>query len=286
MTTEGEFVPEIAPIAAREDDNAITVTDALPVLTIPDGQVPEKTGGDWGQPIYIPPYPYVLRQPVELVVRLRSTRSGCNASWSAGEDARHALNKARYEPVLRAIVTDFAWTPAVTRDQRVTLPEIACEGGLVRQRGSAVVNWQARVLQRLPDPLEDLFTAAWEYTQEHKPQAEQGALRVWLLDGKSPDMHPLYDRARAELPRAGSGARWLYNHLLYPVARYAYRVDGDSPHFERAYVREWPIAYALAVPGRDGATIVSAQHPDQAVRACDGQLILAAHPLPQQAGVD
>jgi len=223
----------------------------------------------------LPPYPHEVIGPVELVVRLRSTRGGRNAWWVAGNEAREAMNRSPYEPMLRAVVSHFSWAPSDTRDapevtrtMRITfvwgeppepyrLHDYEFAIRRVFQGGSAVLNWTALVEEPLPDPLEDLFGGISGHCI-----ARQGHLKVYEIEDGAVGIE--------RLPRAGGGYRQFYNHLLCNVYNYAWRVLDDA-------------AYAIARFGRMGA-IVSDDHPEEPITLHG--LYLLRHPVPVDREVD
>jgi len=204
----------------------------------------------------VPPYPYVLSDQVELVCRLRSTRSGANARWWAGEQAKQCLNDSRYQPIFRAIVEDFSWAPAHTKDNHNPLWEPPRSEARIFQGGSAVLNWTAKVVSPLPD--EGRKIIALVITLEPREEKSQGSLKVRPIAPFFPE---------DAVPWAGSGVKWLYNHMVYPCSRYLWRVMGG-------------IAHAI-VQASDDTWILSPDHPGDPIRLEYRSWYWLSHPLPR-----
>jgi hypothetical protein len=220
--------------------------------------------------------------PAELMTRLQSTRAGNNAWWLCGSNASRALNESHYNPVLRAYVTAFEWKPPASRDNRrlfyYDYPsqeelESANHGNHVVQGGSNVLNWFAYVVAPIPDPLRDMIVQLLDYVSPLWSQAyRQGHLEV--VNFVLGDDNQLWHDLNQELPGAGSGFRALYNHYIYPLCRFAWRViDG--------------VAYALCVPAGEEIYVTSHDHENESLAIKAMQLCVARHPIPRpQRGVD
>jgi hypothetical protein len=220
--------------------------------------------------------------PAELTVRLESTRAGKAAWWLCGSNASRALNEARYNPMLRAYVTVFEWKPPASKDNRrlfyYDYPsqeelESANHGNYVIQGGTAVINWFAYVVAPMPDPLRETFAKLVEHVSPlwHETY-RQGHLEV--INFVLGDDNPLWRELIQALPDAGSGFRALYNHYIYPVSKFAWRVvDG--------------VAYAVFVASNDAVYITSEDHEDEPICIKPMQICVARHPIPSVSrGVD
>lgn len=225
----------------------------------------------------VPGKTYQFSTPTSLVTRLQSTRSGNNAWWSCGEKARTALNKSPYQPVIRAIVQCFRWMPPGTKDNRRlfdydydfdSLDEVT-HGGYVVQGGTGVLNWFTVVVEPVPDPLSGVFDAVAEQLRGSPLPYKQGHLEVGVF---SP--HDLPDGLE-QLPGAGGGYRRLYNHHVYPLRAFAWRVIQGT-------------AWALAAPWSSNVYITSHQHEDEWLELPGGDFVFVLrHPIPRpQRGVD
>jgi hypothetical protein len=220
--------------------------------------------------------------PAELVIRLQSTRAGNNAWWVAGSAATSALNESPYNPMLRARVSVFEWKPPASKDNInrfcYDCPsneelESAHHGQHVIQGGSLVLNWFAIVAEPIPDPLRDkiknlindIFESEWTLHAR-----SQGHLQVFPVFGHDEKVNDLLEH----LPEGGSGFKVLYNHHIYRVWRWAWRViDGT--------------AYAVFVPAHGEAIITSPDHEEQYLHIRGARFCVARHPIPQpQRGVD
>jgi hypothetical protein len=220
--------------------------------------------------------------PAELTARLHSSRAGNAEWWLCGSNATRALNQAPYNPVLRAYVTVFEWKPPASKDNRrlfyYETPsqeelESAYHGNHVIQGGSNVLNWFAYVVAPMPDPLREKIAQLVDYVSPlwHKAY-HQGHLEVVnLVLGED---NQLWQELNRMLPEAGSGFRALYNHYIYPVYKFAWRViDGT--------------AYAVFVPAGDTVYVTSEDHENECLSITRMQLCVARHPIPRpQRGVD
>jgi hypothetical protein len=220
--------------------------------------------------------------PAELTVRLQSTRAGNAAWWLCGSNAMRALNEAPYEPVLHAYVSVFEWKPPASKDNRrlfyyetPSQEELESDnhGNHVVQGGSQVLNWFAYVVAPMPDPLRGQIAKLVDHVAPLWSKAyRQGHLEVVnLVLG---DDNPLWQELNQMLPDAGSGFRALYNHYIYPLYKYAWRViDG--------------VAYAVFVPCGDVVYVTSEDHESESLTIKGMQLCVARHPIPRpQRGVD
>jgi hypothetical protein len=225
--------------------------------------------------------------PAHLTVRMQSTRAGNNAWWACGSNAASALNDAPYCPVLRARITVFEWRPPASKDNIGRFNYVCWEdfnreefesahhGQYIFQAGSHVLNWFAIVAEPIPDPLRekirnlisDIFESEWALHAR-----SQGHLQVLPLVGHHEKVNDILEH----LPGGGSGFRALYNHHVYPVARWAWRaIDGT--------------AYAVFVPWAGEVIVTSPDHEEQYLRIYDNaaRLYLARHPVPRpERGVD
>jgi hypothetical protein len=221
-------------------------------------------------------------EPAELVTRLQSTRAGNNAWWAAGSAALKALNESPYNPVIRARVSVFEWKPPQTKDNVnrfcYDYPsneelESAYHGQHVIQGGSLVLNWFAIVAEPIPDPLRekiksfisDIFESEWTLHAR-----SQGHLQVLPVFGHEEKVNDTLEH----LPDGGSGYKALYNHHVYCVWRWAWRViDG--------------VAYAVFVPAHGEMIVTSPDHEEHLHIQHAGNLCVARHPIPRpQRGVD
>jgi hypothetical protein len=208
-------------------------------------------------------------EPALLRVRLSSTLAGRAAWWQANNLPPGALNDAPYCPVLRALVAEFLWLPPASRDNvrrrwAESTHALSLEGGegWVVQGGSERINFAARVVAPAPDPIRDLLREiAQQVNWGSDPHVQrQGALQVRVV-------HHAPQGAAEMLPLAGSGYRQLFNHYFYPLDRWVWRVvDGT--------------AYALLVPSRGEAYVVSPDHEAEWLRLV-GELFVARHPMPR-----
>jgi hypothetical protein len=121
----------------------------------------------------IPPK-YRLRGEFEFKIRLKSTRGGSAAWWYAGDKARESLNEAPYQPMLRAIIGEFEWSPRSAFDY----PEDGSED-VVIQGGSEVPNFLAKVVRPIPDPVKE-FLSKCETSSLYC--LKQGHLTLWKID--------------------------------------------------------------------------------------------------------
>jgi hypothetical protein len=221
--------------------------------------------------------------PAELVTRLQSTRAGNNAWWAAGSVALKALNESPYNPMLRARVSVFEWKPPASKDNTnrfcYDYPsneelESAHHGQYVIQGGSNVLNWFAIVTEPIPDPLRekiknlisDIFESEWTLHAR-----SQGHLQVVPLVSHAAKALDLLE----SLPGGGSGFKQLYNHYVYKVCRWAWRViDG--------------VAYAAFLPANGEVIITSPDHEEQCLHIQNpAPIFLARHPVPRpERGVD
>ncbi len=217
-------------------------------------------------PLPIPPYPYILEEEAELIVRLRSTRGGNSARWIARKGAVQALNAAPYNPVIRAIVRGFAWAPPKTRDCPSMLEYSREEPSLVVQLGSGVVNWRAYVVRPIPDPVRGVIQAAWAAVREQSPSYTQGQLNLWVASRE------VGEAARGLKMRRGSGNRWVYNHLFTGHAGLVFRVI-DTEH--------GPMAVGLLQVDRV-CHILSPDHPEEPISLLYGATFVFTHPLPRE----
>lgn len=190
--------------------------------------------------------------PLQLTVRLRSTRGGSAASWMAGSEARKALNSAPYQPVLRALVSEFEWWPPNTVRHRPPSwftsysllnndqlpPDVIC------QFGSGVLNFYARVLAPQPDPLRELI-AEIVTSPRGELRARQGALEIYRM---------VVPEEQLQLLRRDT-CHWLYNHSVLGPSLFAYRVLEGR-------------AYGILVPlyEQHEVAVVSPDHLDSPVR--------------------
>jgi hypothetical protein len=213
--------------------------------------------------------------PAQLVVRLDARRNRDFAWWAAGDLGRTALNNAPCHPVLRATVQWFIWLPP-RRDYRRPvwthwyreLPTLAHSSQeWVVQGGSGVINWAARVIAPVPDPLKErlqtlLKDIQWQWGHR------QGSLEVAYYPAGRSELLPL-------LPSAGSsGYRSLYNHHIYPVDRWAWRVVEG-------------VAYAVFTPPQTGETVVVSEDHEGFLTLSGGPYIyIARHPVPSNGRVD
>jgi hypothetical protein len=220
--------------------------------------------------------------PAELVTRLHSTRAGNAAWWLCGGNAAMALNQSPYNPVVRAHCTVFEWKPPASKDNRrlfyYETPsqeelESAYHGNYIIQGGSDVINWFAIVTSPIPDPLREKIVQLIDdvsplWSQAHR----QGHLEVVsLVLGED---NPLWQELNQLLPGAGSGFRALYNHYVYPVCRWTWRVVNG-------------VAYAVFVPAGNEVYVTSEDHEDEPICITPMQLCVARHPVPRpQQGVD
>jgi hypothetical protein len=256
FTNNGQFAPcegarKSLPVEGRqeEEEEMKRIYAARGVFWVSDG---ERTP--------IPPFPFVWEGEAELVVRLRSTRGGNNAWWAAGEKAVEALNDAPFNPVLRAVVESFTWSPPSTRDNPHPIPfgEPEVPPQEVWQGGTLALNFKARVVSPLPDPvrqkIQELEEVYWRY--------KQGALEV---------SDPIEFSEVSILSPAGSGSRWLFNHCIRPVSWWAWRVIHR-------------VAYAIAIPPFEAEMyILSPDHPHSPLQLefIPGTAYLMRHPLPR-----
>jgi hypothetical protein len=221
--------------------------------------------------------------PADLVVRLQSTRAGNNAWWAAGSVALKALNESPYNPMLRARVSVFEWKPPASKDNTnrfcYDYPsneelESAHHGQYVVQGGSLVLNWFAIVTEPIPDPLRekiknlirDIFESEWTLHAR-----SQGHLQVFPVFGHDDKVNDLLE----DLPDGGSGYKALYNHHIYCVWRWAWRViDGT--------------AYAVFVPAHGEVIVTSHDHESEYLHIqSPARIFLARHPVPRpERGVD
>ena len=210
--------------------------------------------------LVLAPAPYVYREPAILVVRLYSTRSGANATWKSGEQVPpEALNSAAFEPVLRAVVQDFAWTPPDTKDCPSIIPSWTLGPRSVRQVGSGVINWIATVVQPLHDPVRERIKEL-DSLRIGLPWHRQGALQMWVCE------EPPETAEVPIIPSSGSGNRWLYNHLFLGVEKFAYRgIDG--------------VAVGIVKGGGSEGYVLSPDHPDEPIRLAK-RWYLFRHPYP------
>jgi hypothetical protein len=220
--------------------------------------------------------------PAELTARLQSTRAGNAAWWLCGSNATRALNESPYNPVLRAHCTVFEWKPPASKDNRrlfyYETPsqeelESAYHGNYVIQGGSNVINWFAVVTDPIPDPLREKIVQLLDFVSPLWPQAHrQGHLEVLgIVLGED---NQLWQELVRMLPGAGSGFRVLYNHYIYPLYQFAWRViDG--------------VAYSVFVPSGDVVYVTSEDHENDGLVIKAMQLCVARHPIPRpQRGVD
>jgi hypothetical protein len=220
--------------------------------------------------------------PAELTTRLQSTRAGNAAWWLCGSNAARALNEAPHQPIIRGYVSVFEWKPPASKDNRrlfyYEYPsqeelESANHGNHVIQGGSNVVNWFAYVVAPMPDPLREKIAKLVDHVAPLWIEAHrQGHLEV--VNFVLGEDNQLWQELNQMLPGAGSGFRALYNHYIYPVYKYAWRViDG--------------VAYAVFVGAGDAVYITSEDHEDEHLCIKPMQLCVARHPVPQpQRGVD
>jgi hypothetical protein len=208
--------------------------------------------------------------PAILRIRLDSTRAGNAARWSGKELPQGALNNAPYNPILRGFVDHFIWFPPASRDNlpwvwgehtHGILSDIMEKSGWVVQEGSAVINWAARVVAPVPDPIRDMLVVLLEKDVcWNDPLVQrQGRLEVRRVYGAS--------EISRIIPGAGSGYRRLFNHYIYPLDRWVWRVIDET-------------AYALFVPSNGEAYVVSPDHETEWLRLV-GDLFIARHPLPR-----
>jgi len=229
----------------------------------------------------LPPWPYIAPGPYRLKIRLQSTRAGNYARWFAGREALDSLNDAPHQPIVRALVKNFAWAPPATRDTRGHwLPEIPynmLDKRMIVQYGSGVPNWQCEVIEPITDPLAEIFQGLHDYRAEHEEEPErQGSLEVWQRGYSLPTELPL-----EKLPKIGSRSRWFFNHLLSPAKAFAYRVYSDAASYSP------PVAYGVLVPASQGTWILSPDHPDPEEGIFIRFPAMLRHPLPQpDRGVD
>ncbi len=239
-----------------------------------------------GRPI--PPYPYILRQEAELVVRLRSTRGRIAADWWAGDEARRALNRAPFNPVIRAVVHEFAWTPpgrySPIQDEGEYCrnnPRIPPHPRVVAQWGKKVPHWRALVVRPLPDPDREVVQAAWAAVASRPWLRRQGGLLVWdasvdLIARCLPlPAEEAWEAVERALERGLRSSGWVYNHVFYPHNGLLFRVidaEKDWP-MGVGVVRVWKTCYVL-----------SPDHPGEPLILYGG-LHVFAHPLPRE-GVD
>jgi hypothetical protein len=220
--------------------------------------------------------------PAELTARLHSTRAGNAAWWLCGSNAARALNEALYNPVLRGYVSVFEWKPPASKDNRrlfyydyPTQEELesAYHGNHVVQGGSNVINWFAYVVAPMPDPLRETIVRLLDYVSPLWPQAHrQGHLEV--VSAVLGEDNELWQELDHMLPGGGSGFRALYNHYIYPVCRWAWRViDG--------------VAYSVFVASGDVVYVTSEDHENESLAIKAMQLCVARHPIPDAGrGVD
>ncbi len=270
-------------------------------------RVPHVIDKNQFRPYPIPPYPYVVREEVELVTRLRSTRGRRAADWWVGEGAEGALNGAPFNPVIRAVVTGFLWIPPFGLppsgagrfyENPIRLDWEAVHRGtvdnpcLVIQTGTEVPNWEAHVVRPLPDPGRDVIRAAWIAAQQKGYGVwEQGHLQVigvtrehivkCLIDLGAANSPEEADRLISRLLERSSGAsgdRWFYNHLFYNSFSSFFRViDTEEGETAVGLLRVW------GTP----CYILSPDHPNAPIVLRDEGLYVFVHPLPlQQEGVD
>ena len=211
--------------------------------------------------LILAPAPYVYEGPAVLTVRLRSTRSGANAAWKCGERVpAGALNAARFEPVIRAVVQGFSWSPPDTRD----CPSVVARWGLgphmIVQVGSGVINWVATVIQPLPDQLRERI-AELDSRRIGLPWHRQGALQMWVCE------EPPETAEVPIIPSSGSGNRWLYNHLFLGVEKFAYRVIEG-------------VAVGVVKVGGSEGYVLSPDHPDEPIMLANNRWYLFRHPHP------
>lgn len=233
----------------------------------------------------IPPL-YVVREPVELVARLWTTKSGANARWTVvfpdrGEEISSTgrgqlspedrgclgLNRARRSPVIRAVAERFVWAPADTRDCPAPPLRPLVEGQdglpLVIQEGSMAVNWAAAIRSPLPDPVREGIQKVLQASRVRV--ATQGGLEVHRVAGIIPE-------ERLDFLRKGSGNRRLLNHFIIGHDGLAYRVvDGR---------------YVAVLRVREGSRcfVLSPDHPDQPVELVGwnrDEIFVLIHPHPR-----
>lgn len=195
----------------------------------------------------------------ELTIRLRSTNAGNAARWKCGEKAKQALNEAPYEPVFRGVVTGFTWTPFGKKG-----PWFPCiEDDEIVQAGSGVLNWRAKVVRPIEDPIRPLLSKLQRPTEE--AWKKQGHLAVFgLTEYEAADALELVPLLSVEWVR-------FYNHFIGRIEKYAWRV------IERQAV--------AIIKTRDGAWVLSPDHPNEPLYLAEGCYLLS-HPMPSGRKVD
>ncbi len=232
----------------------------------------EELGAEVKEKALVPGWLYEFGDvPAAFRMRLDSTRGG-NAAWWGGKDILNGvLNDAPYNPVLRGFVDKFIWLPPSSRDNRLvwgehtheTLVLKTKEPGWVVQGGSATINWAARVVAPLPDLVRDVMVEVLEGVDWSDSLVQrQGALELRVVYG-------VPEEKIGTIPPAGNGYRRLFNHYIYPLDRFAWRVVNG-------------IAYALFVPARGECMVVSPDHEDDWLKLI-GRVFVARHPLPRRA---
>lgn len=209
----------------------------------------------------LPPYCRMSGMGVteaELVIRLHSTRGRKASWWKVGEDTPvEAIGQAPFEPVLRALLSDFQWFPPGTlrTEEEPSVREVF-------QGGTDVLNFIAEVREPLPDPLKDIFGGVLT----GQPLAgRQGSLEIFHL---SPP--PLvWDEGK--VPFSAPFKRW-FNHHLCGTVRFAWRVPLGTQ-----------VAVAIALFEK-GGVILSPDHPNEHFFA-EGWHVLR-HPIPQDGKAD
>lgn len=218
-----------------------------------------------GQPV--PPMRVI--GPVQVIARLRSTRTGTGARWwvetPEGEIEQPfrlsrlvlGINDAPREPMARMVAERFVWAPPDTRDCPVPpdFEELVRDGHsyLVVQRGSLVPNWAALVIGPIYDPVcEAIVRLIDEFRFDWEQVTAQGNLSIFRLDEEIPD-------SRLTFLHRGSGNRRLLNHWIIGHAGFAYRViDGYCQAI-------------LRVRKGSSCLVLSPDHPDNPVELAAGE---------------
>lgn len=173
-----------------------------------------------GKELPLPPYPFVLREPAQLVIRLKSTGNGKAAWWRATGVAENCLNEAPFCPVFRGIVQEFSYS--YQRDAFASIYQ-SDEPDVVIQGGAEVINFYAKVAGPIPDPFMKLLKRAVDAVKDDLnigKQYWQGSLMVAEVLP-----YRVGEIPKELLRRAHS--RRFFNHYIIGRGGFNYRViDG------------------------------------------------------------
>lgn len=191
-----------------------------------------KTKNKW-ESYPLPPHTYLepgqdILEGIDTLaaeIRLWESRTGIAAWWKAGEKTREALNRAPFNPMLRAEVKSFEVLERVRSDYTPADNEII-------QGGKKTANFRAFVKRPMFDPIRPLIKRLIKVGSrelQYRYEREQGHLKITAIHGRWWSSEALV-RAFQERARMAWTA-WIYNHWIKAADRYFYFgnrvIDGE-----------------------------------------------------------